>query len=1139
MRQSFLVSLLSHSPLQLSREQLDLLWSTLVEQAVTQDEQEFAFLWLTDGCSAGGGHGAAAASTFPVLSDELQSYLLSAKLLMMPASDFTLAAFRLLYRLFTLCHSRAGNIKLDEAFVLSAEQQHNDWLWEKEEEEREQMAAAQQQQQQQLQLTAGGQPPQQDETATSSLTIGSSSSGGGVERTAVSHGVEAAPAVSPLSSVLLSLPPSFTAASSSSTLSPSTALNGRHSPSPPSPSSPQSLSPAALSASSLSLVNGRVTRARSRTNSVSSVGSSSSSSSADSAASSSSLAASSSSALSVPSPASLTASGRELSVLNYGELEDVVRALWEVGLKSASQLVGHKAILVLNKLHQSVSSRGGGGRQADGKAGQVRDEHLRRCLNVLSVALQVPTERQDERTRRLISRCVFLLNSFLQSVSSSPSAPSAHQPSQQQQSQLRIAPSKELRCPPFDLPYQGKSSIGELRRLVFDHLAPFNPGLTLLAVELSWNDRKLLSSHLPLSSIPFVRGDAVVARRFADSFCLFASVPGYSCDDIAAACSQSILSAEQLAAFAHKRQAAAAAASHSPQALPSTRKRPLSDPSLQSIASDAASFERLFSLLQPGLAVSQDIWEVLMLLPTNSSHCRRFLSLDGVTVDSWSRLLDPGSVYRLVYGLQVLDDIMHARLGEDWSFDRQQRAGWCQDFIKRGGLHHLINVATSASFVQYEPARHGDRLIHYTACELLFRLVTDLFSLDPAFPIASSIAVDSGLQRGRITQHPAFDALCHKMVMEGIIPTVMQTEADALQQAAAHGQDGAGELSGAGHMLEAGMMPSSASSSSSQHQTASASALSAARSEMLHSALLLLAGCLCCRPHHLPQLLSHPSFSSLLTLLLLVSDDERTRLHAAKTVAVLARQAGKVSVACRQSMVSAVLSLLSKPVLSDFARHCSALFSLCRELVEETVAAQAQSSDAFVSELRAICGRLFSLLSSHRSVERDEQLNAVDELLVGCIRFITQIVKTGCMTALAPVNAAAAASPSAAPAASCWVDSFTQYLYSDCLFSTPDTRLGGCLCKSTVSRCVGYCALLTCVAVCPTSHSLLIRLLAADEMWHRSREQCGWRYDPLALDKETETAAVGLRNQGATCQLSREHAAAAAPPVPARLPLTD
>ena len=184
--------------------------------------------------------------------------------------------------------------------------------------------------------------------------------------------------------------------------------------------------------------------------------------------------------------------------------------------------------------------------------------------------------------------------------------------------------------------------------------------------------------------------------------------------------------------------------------------------------------------------------------------------------------------------------------------------------------------------------------------------------------------------------------------------------------------------------------------------------------------------------------------------------------------------------------------------------------------MEETFVTQPQPSEPFVAELRSICGHLFRLLQRHDSGERDDAVNHIDELLVGSIQFVTQIVRSGLMTGVA---APAPLSPrdGSAPVFSTWCEAFTHFLYTACLFATPDTRLGGCACKSTVSRAVAYCALLTCAGQSAASHALLCSLLSADPMWHINRESAGWRYEPYLLDKEVDISAVGLRNQGSTC----------------------
>ena len=497
---------------------------------------------------------------------------------------------------------------------------------------------------------------------------------------------------------------------------------------------------------------------------------------------------------------------------------------------------------------------------------------------------------------------------------------------------LRVVPSKELRSLPFDVPYDARSCISDLRRLVYEHIAPANPGLTVFAVELSWRDKKLLSDHVQLGTIPFAKGDSITARRFCDSFALFAGVPGYSVDELALSCTQTIPTVEQMLAV-DTRQAGVSATERDRVHLTSKKQQQrrqrggestFTSSSESSHSENAAGFDRLFSQLTPSNPDSAAIWETLVRSPPSITYFRRLLSLDGVSVESWVRLLDVNSAYRLTYSLQRIDDVLNARLPDELSrsFDNQQRLGWCEEFIKRGGLHNLINIATNTAFTTYTAQRHMAHSLYYECLELLFRLITDFFSLDPAYPTSSSIAVDGGLQRGRITQHPAFDALCNKTVMEGVVPTLLQLEQHYNDEQQQQQQAEAEAEVEADAVLE---WPNT------NH-----------RRDMVHSALRLLSGCLGCRPVLTRDLLAHPSFSSMMTTMVLHSPDEATRMQAARTAWQLVRQAAKVSIACRGQAVHALLGLLRSPTLLDRQAQCRWLFQLCLDAVDDTFHLQTQ-----------------------------------------------------------------------------------------------------------------------------------------------------------------------------------------------------
>ena len=453
----------------------------------------------------------------------------------------------------------------------------------------------------------------------------------------------------------------------------------------------------------------------------------------------------------------------------------------------------------------------------------------------------------------------------------------------------------------------------------------------MFAVELSWRDKKLLSDHVQLGSIPFTKADCITARRFCDSFSLFSPAPGYSVDELALCCTQTIPTVEQMLAI-DTRQAGVSAAERdrlhiTDRKHQQQRRRRSSDVHSIPSSGDSESFERLFSQLTPTNPDSATLWSTLVRLPVSVAYFRRLLSLDGVSVESWVRLLDVNSVYRLTYSLQRIDDVLNGRLPDELlrSFDNPQRLGWCEEFIKRGGLHNLINIATNTAFTAYTAQRHVDLALYYECLELLFRLITDFFSLDPNFPTSSSIAVDGGLQRGRITQHPAFDALCHKTVLEGVVPALLQLEQHYHEQQ---------------QQMEAEV---EADAEAAQDADADLEwPYASHRRDMIHSALRLLSGCVGCRPALTRDLLAHPSFGSLLTITMLHSPDETTRMQAARTAWQIVRQAAKVSVACRGQAVSALLGLLRSPALLDRQAQCRWLFQLCLDAVDDTFHQQTQ-----------------------------------------------------------------------------------------------------------------------------------------------------------------------------------------------------
>lgn len=53
------------------------------------------------------------------------------------------------------------------------------------------------------------------------------------------------------------------------------------------------------------------------------------------------------------------------------------------------------------------------------------------------------------------------------------------------------------------------------------------------------------------------------------------------------------------------------------------------------MAGDARSFNQLFALLSPASRVGQEVWDVLMLLPTNTATLLQFITLEEATYGNW------------------------------------------------------------------------------------------------------------------------------------------------------------------------------------------------------------------------------------------------------------------------------------------------------------------------------------------------------------------------------------------------------------------------------------------------------------------------------------------------------------------------
>ena len=171
----------------------------------------------------------------------------------------------------------------------------------------------------------------------------------------------------------------------------------------------------------------------------------------------------------------------------------------------------------------------------------------------------------------------------------------------------------------------------------------------------------------------------------------------------------------------------------------------MADVPMAYLATNKQYFDQLFDLLTFGPDVSEKVWRILQMLPTNGHKLRQLRALDGATGHGgWERLLDSKSTFTLLYSLQIVDSFLRVRRGlahplslcqfpehgcvhvqtSSPDNDRSVRDTWCRTFVRAGGVQHLVHVLASGQ--QVGPGRSQ-------CTAVLMSLVHFLLGLDRAY----------------------------------------------------------------------------------------------------------------------------------------------------------------------------------------------------------------------------------------------------------------------------------------------------------------------------------------------------------------------------------------------------------------------
>lgn len=100
---------------------------------------------------------------------------------------------------------------------------------------------------------------------------------------------------------------------------------------------------------------------------------------------------------------------------------------------------------------------------------------------------------------------------------------------------------------------------------------------------------------------------------------------------------------------------------------------------------------------------------LLMRIPTNPRINTALISLDDLTQaispetkkEAWSALLDPKSVFRLLYCLQIIESLVETPASDTFPEEIARRNEWRQKFITYGGFQHLYEVLINTESVDF------------------------------------------------------------------------------------------------------------------------------------------------------------------------------------------------------------------------------------------------------------------------------------------------------------------------------------------------------------------------------------------------------------------------------------------------------
>jgi len=915
-----------------------------------------------------------------------------------------------------------------------------------------------------------------------------------------------------------------------------------------------------------------------------------------------------------------------LTVHRFHDLQASLDQLWSIAMQNPRAHVARQTILLLNALHinlakkkqmslPTVRSTRNNNNSGDSGTNQtplttatpaesharIRDHYLTTCLSRLGNALRhtgkaesvhgqasssskdgAEQRAEEMHRRREVSRCIFLLKTFLYAPSKRGQAAPLSSASTTGPTSLIIAPSdvppgcllfhcfpsREYRAPAFDISISNSATIGDLRTRIYQRLVSLSPNTTRHTMLLVWQEKKLVTNIIELRNVGFRFGDAIQIRRHTDLFTSYqpssivytsanASIWRTMLFDALQQPWHEMAGRERCEVDTIQHRAVRLSAEECERCW--SRKDSGSDS--PAVSMDPTSFDRLFELLSPPSSISESVFDILMLLPPHTTMLIRLTDANNFNVDGWEALLDIRLPYRLLYSLQLLELILRMQLQRSSStrasFSGGSRssvtslsralgvdmakfdlAHWATRFIQQGGVNYLIHnillnkqwhqswtgermeMDVTNSNHQRRSASSLPRSLYFELLHSLYSLLHLLFCLDPAYPGSRlfSLSPSTQLQAGIWCKQQQWPTIIQQIVKDGIMHTLINTHENRHWGTESHDEKKADEGSAQEVEIGAAMDPN--------------------RSVMLISALRLLAGCIHSIPALLPSLILNDAgvLERLVRPLLLQCPSLAVRTQTAQvflSLFKLSLRQPSIKLEQQQLWLTVPMHLLSSyRLLHEYADQSSEYFLFlisALDLVHQpSVRAEHGSLLNSLTRLRLV-SMLFDVLRRHPSTERHDQPLNCDAVLVGTLQVLRCCILHRMGTKEEIEDEAerkqgdddqTSVAATSVSSVSSWLE-LLRYIYDFCLFRLPlHPSDPHAKCQSHRSRVLAFGILLELSAADRSCYSALLHLLSHSPMWHRRRWLGEWNYDPTLMEKSAPDVPVGLKNMGSTCYIN-------------------